>query len=238
MKTSLALLLSLFSACGPEAPGELKFTAMSLNIATGAGPAWNTGQVRHRQRQFLAENRADFVGLQEVGVFIPQTGPIDSAAVVLPEGGRLVHGVAKPDGDGTYGNALWVANRFAVVKEETILFDDKGDEQTRALLVVTVEDGAHRLRVGVTHLSVYGPRPAGLRSEQLAGIAAQDLDVLIGDMNAYPAEVDPQLPGLKLATGECIDQVRARPEFTSTGSLILTEGASDHQYAPYAEFTR
>lgn len=225
--------LLLLVAC---APAPVDVSALSLNIATGAGAAWNTESVRMRQREFLAAHPTDLVGLQEVGVSLPQTGPIDTAAVVLPADGTLVHGVAQYEEGGTYGNALWVSPRHEVLSVETFVHDDKGDEEPRCVLVVTVRlETGHVVRVGVTHLSVYGPRPAALRAEQLALIAGLDLDLLVGDFNAPPSDVAAALPSLEGPGNDSIDAAWWRRGWaTGAVTLLATDGASDHTHAAMA----
>lgn len=212
---------------------------MSLNMATGAGPAWRTTTVRHRQARFISDNAADFIGLQEVAVNLhPHSPDTDSAAQILPSTGTLIHGVAQHvEPVGTYGNALWVAPAHQVVNWETVIFDDAGYEEPRSLLLVTVllADG-RTIVVGVTHLSVYGPRPASLRAKQLAGINARHIDVLLGDFNALEAEVGPRLQTLINRTGDIIDVVRSTTAYPAKGRLIPTDGASDHAFAAFARF--
>ena len=227
---SKALALVLFSTFAQAST----ISALSLNLACGAGDAWNTSRVRKVQRQFIANVGADFVGMQEVDVGVPRSGMLDVAAVVAPRNGTLVRGVAQPLEGGTYGNALWVSPRHTVLSSQTIVMDDHDREEPRSLLLAEVRlDSGRVIVVGVTHLSTYGRGPVALRREQLAVIAGYDIDILMGDFNAYDAEVSSQIPQ-SLVTPDAIDQVRAM--MPGTGSLIPTNGASDHEFAAFAIF--
>lgn len=235
----LVALAVITTCCGPEMavepPTPQPFSVLSLNIANGAG--FTSEGHRLAQRRFLENHPADLIALQEVDVNLPRSGVIDTAAAVLPSTGTIIYGMAQSFEGGDYGNALWVSSRFTVVSSEVVIFDDAGDEEPRSAIIATVTDGVTTLKVGAIHLSVYGPRPLELRTAQLVALNSMGLDVLAGDFNAYPSEVDASVTTNTVRTGTSIDQVRASSRFMGEGQLIATDGASDHRDAAFVVLT-
>lgn len=240
MRPLLAALL-LFTAC------KSQFRTLSLNIANGAG--YNSQEVRQKQAAFLAKHPAEVIALQEVDMGATRSGGGNTALEVLPEGGTLLY-VECDEWDLTYdngsagagaaGHAMWLAPGIEVTRRTNIVFPSDGTDSHRSAILASLRlpDGRESIVLS-THLTAYGPYPGYSRGQQLRAIA--DLapvapSIVMGDMNTTQNVVGSILTKMSPLTPEAIDQVWAITGYKATGTLLATEGVSDHEWAAYAEF--
>lgn len=80
----------------PPPPPPSVVTALSLNLANGAGDEYRTPAQRDAQRRFLDASGAELVALQEVDSFVLRSGDADVAREVTPF--DCVPGEWSPDG--------------------------------------------------------------------------------------------------------------------------------------------
>lgn len=238
------LLIALFlvgCADGAAPPGALRF--VSLNTANGFKADDGTYPFRNDlaravQRARIAGWAPDVLALQEVDNACPRSGGINTAAAIVPAGGTFLyaHGANDP-GDGCdVGNALWLRPGLVVLREWKVQLDWVGNDWPRVAQFahIQVEDG-RQLLVAATHLSTNKDS----REVQLPKIMAVVPDVLLGDFNAYGAEVGPMVKPLLQATSpgfetqDAIDEIWMQRQGRGWVEPVL--GASDHDYAACGE---
>ena len=78
----LSCIPSLLPPRPPQPPSVV--TALSFNLANGAGDEYRTAAQRAAQRRFLDTSGADVVALQEVDSFVLRSGDVDVVREVTP----------------------------------------------------------------------------------------------------------------------------------------------------------
>jgi endonuclease/exonuclease/phosphatase family metal-dependent hydrolase len=238
----LALAGALFgcSSGGPRGacaarthPSDACFA--SYNLASGADDrSYSSAENRARQHQFAEDLGADVIALQEVDLNLPRSGYLDVGRTVAPAGGQYLFAETLEFDGGQYGTALWLSDRIQLQSWTNMALPGDGSEPRAALVAMVVLPCGRMARVVSTHLSCCGPDPVALRARQLQAIAGLHADVVLGDMNQPPAEVEPALsPLVSLSGGAAVDQVLAAPG-AGTGWLEPTRGTTDHPWAAVA----
>jgi endonuclease/exonuclease/phosphatase family metal-dependent hydrolase len=189
------------------APGDA-LRVMTFNIRHGNGLDRRV-DLRRAVRVIRAAE-PDVVGLQEVDRhFSGRSGFLDQStrlAGVL--GMHLAYGAnldLDPPAAGRprrqFGNA--VLSRHPVLGAENILLPRSGGHEQRGLLRVEIAAGSRRWRVCTTHLQPNAPAERLTQARAIAdriGGADDHLQVLLGDLNATPAE-----PELRVLTAVLAD---------------------------------
>ncbi len=224
----------------------VRISFLSLNIACGFSADFRTAAMRAQQAAFIAAQLPDVVALQEVDMGLPRSGGGDTGAQSL---GSLTSRGALLYGRGSYvdvngspslaatsysvGNSLWVSSDFQVLEHWNLDLNYL-DPWPRCAIIAHIRGRGQDLVVAATHLTSGGDGVAvAKRREQMGQILAFGVDVVLGDMNAFGAELE-DVSDIDLVTpGGCVDQVWcSRP---SAGVLVPTLGVSDHPYAAFAQ---
>jgi len=152
---------------------------VTFNIQHGRTPAGrvDVGLVA----RVCAGFEADVLALQEVDVRRPRSGWVDTVAVVRRETG--MHGVFGRSIRG-YGNALFSTQPIADVA--VVRLPRHGRSEPRSLLL----GRTHGLVFGVLHLSI----DEAEAQAQLAVALERRPDVLLGDFNLRPDQLDGLVP--------------------------------------------
>jgi endonuclease/exonuclease/phosphatase family metal-dependent hydrolase len=243
--TLWALLTRPPQASQPNA-GAAPMRLMTYNIHHG------TNAVSHMDLQAIADAIAaenpDVVALNEVSRGYISTGYVDTLWLISRRLG-MPYVLGMSNREGRFGNAL--LSRYPITRWDNTPFQHLGTE-VRGVLRATVDTPIGAVTFYATHLD-HRPGPVSLRPEQAQEMLAlwndQPRSVLLGDMNARPAEPDLQaiyeagFTDVLRATGQenaftfwnpvptpgrRIDYIFLTPDLTVTRAWIPQTRASDH----------
>ena len=215
--------LILLAACTAQTP--IPFTAMSLNIAQGAGIKYRTPENRQGLHRLVDSVNPDVIALQEVDMFTTRSGYVDTAKEVIGNHYRIVFAKGldfKEDpysnqDEGEFGLAVGISNKFQVVSSKVV----KLSPDTRDLWIAQVLLLDSGVTVINTHLHCCNADVNRLQRADISRLLLEMPIVLLGDFNFVDTNFS-----LTRAGGPGIDQIWTNLPFGET--QVLSTEFSDH----------